>query len=272
VVYLGNRWILTAHHVGASIVVFDGKRYNPVAGSLVSLRNSDETLADLLLFQIDEDPQLPPLRIATSSAKVGEQVVLIAAGSSRGERVTLQSETGDLMDGFLWNEDKTKRWGTNRVEARPQFVENLDTTTMAFPVLFDRIEDVSGTRQEASAARGDSGGALFSRGAPFEPQEDWVLSGILVSVSARTGHPARSTFYGDITWVADLSYYRDEIVRHVGFETDPIEDPEPASGSETTASGSERARWIAALTLLLVVGALAWRGLKTRSARDHTDR
>lgn len=159
VVYLGNGWILTAHHVGASIVIFDGKRYNPVSGSPISLRNPDDTLADLLLFQIDEDLPLPSLSISASPARVGEDVILIAAGSSRGGRVTLESEEGNLLDGFFWNEDQTKRWGTNRVEARSQFIENRETKTMSFPILFDRIESPSGTPHEASAARGDSGGA-----------------------------------------------------------------------------------------------------------------
>jgi hypothetical protein len=268
VVYLGNRWILTAHHVGASIVIFDGKRYNPVSGSPTSLRNPDGTLADLLLFRIDEDLPLPSLSISKTPARVGEEVMLIAAGSSRGGRVTLESEAGNLLDGFLWVEDQTKRWGTNRVEARPQFIENLETKTMSFPILFDRIENPTGTRHEASAGRGDSGGALFAHTNSYDPNPDWVLSGILFSVSGRTGHPANTSFYGDITWVADLSFYRDEILRHTSPETvqmAELESNELEQSAEASGSAKRDPSRAAALALVLIVAALIWRIARRRS-------
>ncbi len=275
VVYLGNRWILTAHHVGASIVIFDGKRYNPVQGSPFSLRNLDGTIADLLLFRIDEDPPLPSLSIAKYPARVGEHVIVIAAGSSRGGRVTLESEAGDLLDGFLWNEDQTKRWGTNRVEARPQLIENHNTTTMSFPILFDRIESPPGTPHEASAGRGDSGGALFAHDDPLDPNAAWVLSGILFSISGRTGHPADSSFYGDITWVADLSFYREDILRHISPQASQTVDLERSEPKKTTqAPGAEnggRSRAVA-LSLVLIVAVLICLIARRRSSDNQRER
>ena len=99
---------------------------------------------------------------------------------------------------------------------------------------FDRIESPSGTRQEATAARGDSGGAVFSRADPENPESHWVLSGILFSVGTRTGFPERASFYGDVTWAADLSFYKDQILENVWPDGYPGElagqapEPEPA--------------------------------------------
>jgi LPXTG-motif cell wall-anchored protein len=223
VVYLGNRWILTADHVGASIVTLNGKRYDPVAGTLTRLMNPNDTQADLLLFQIDDDPGLPSLSIAAFPPTPGESVILIAAGSSRGPRLNSQPEGGVLIDGFAWQEDQTKRWGANIIEGEPNFIGQASTNTMAIPMVFDRIESTSGTRQEATAARGDSGGALFARADPTNPDSEWLLSGILFSVGTRTGYPAQSSFYGDVTWAADLSFYRDRILEQVFPESHSAE-------------------------------------------------
>ena len=270
VVYLGKRWILTAHHVGASIVILDERRYNPVPGSLVQLVNPDESLADLLVFQIDGDPGVPPLEIATAPARLGENVILIAAGSSRGGRVTMKSESNELIDGFFWNQDQTKRWGTNRVEDRSQFLEHGETRTMAFPILFSRIEDPTGTREEATAGKGDSGGALFAHADPLNPESGWILSGLLFSVSTRTGHPANASFYGDVTWVADLSFYRGQILEHLRQHGTPalgtgMDDPDAGSNEPTPAQ-----LFGGALAACLLILALARRRFRPKAA--HTDR
>ena len=259
VVYLGNRWILTADHVGASIVTLKGKRYNPVAGTLIRLMNPDATQADLLLFQIDEDPALPKLSIADSPPAPGEAVVLIAAGSSRGSYLSSQAEGEVLIDGFAWQEDQTKRWGSNIIEGEPNFIGQTSTKTMAIPIVFSRIESPSGTRQEATAARGDSGGALFARADPTNPDSEWVLSGILFSVGTRTGYPAQSSFYGDITWAADLSFYRNSILEHVLPEDLPAELAPRAIGQRAKSDNMTAVILIAGATLAILVAYLTRR-------------
>ncbi len=230
VVYLGNGWVLTAQHAGASIVLFQGERFNPVPGSIVQLESrfvpkkkpsgegefegggeSEFRKSDLLLFRIDGDPGLPLLALAESTPKIGEDALLIAAGSSRGRRLTVDTPESGLRDGFEWQTDRTTRWGTNIVHKSPTWIDHLETSTRAFPLIFDRLESRNSTPHEAGAARGDSGGALFTRANPVAPENGWVLSGILFSVSGKKGQPKDTTFYGDATWVADLSHYREQI-------------------------------------------------------------
>jgi hypothetical protein len=249
VIYLGNRWVLTADHVGASIVFIQGRRFNPVAGSLVQLHreltdveesksaetrqegseeNSEEPRrSDLLLFRIDGDPGLPILPIAALTPKIGENALLIAGGSSRGPRVSLYSPGLAIRDGFHWHQDDTMRWGSNLVDRGPTWVEHQDTNTRAFPLVFDRLEDRNSTPDEAAAGLGDSGGAVFTRANPILPETGWVLSGLLFSVASDFSQPPETTFYGNITWVADLSHYREEIRRHVWPK---CEDRDPRRG------------------------------------------
>ena len=272
VVYLGNRWILTADHVGASIVILEDERYNPVAGSLVRLMNSDGTQADLLLFQIDQDPGLPALAIAESPAAVGEKVILVAAGSSRGERLSAHLEGDALIDGFSWKEDRTKRWGSNIIESPPKFIEQASTKTEAVPMTFDRIEAPRGTRHEASAARGDSGGALFAHANAMDPNSDWVLSGILFSVGARSGYPGESSFYGDITWAADLSYYRDQIIEVVGPANPDDESARQTIPQEPFAAETISIEIVAAMILFFLIAIVAWGIRINLRRRVHRDR
>lgn len=268
VVYLGNRWILTANHVGASIVTLEGKRYDPVAGSLVQLQNPDETQADLLLFQIDDDPGLPALTIKASAPPIGEHVILISAGSSRSERVTVISDDRGPIDGFLWQKDQTKRWGTNIVHGEPRPIEHIDTVTMAVPIVFDRIEDRLGTRQEAVAAKGDSGGAVFSRADPLDPESSWTLSGILFSVASQTGRPTKSSFYGDVTWAADLSHYRNQILETIGLEPPTAELPAKAKVSDS-AEAALPIPLLAVLVLSLFAGLAAWKASRRGRQSDR---
>lgn len=256
VVYLGNGWVLTAAHAGASIVTFGEQRFDPIAGSPTQLTNSDGSQADLLLFRIDGDPNLPALTIATSPARVGQAVVLVAAGSSRAKRMSLTTEGQGIVDGFRWKPDQTKRWGTNIIEEEPGMVEMSGTETMAMPIFFDRIESVSGTRQEAVAAKGDSGGAVFARSNPRDPESPWTLSGLLFSVATQADRPKETSFYGDVTWLADLSYYREQIIAlvfpgGVGTQTAP-----PDSSQIET---SDLPRNIVTLCLWILVGFASWK-------------
>ena len=217
VVYLGDRWVLSAEHSGLNSVTFEGKRYEPLPDSALQLEKPESKFSDLLLFRIDEDPGLPALSIATSPPVVGQNVILIAAGASRGGRFTIYDEDLGAVDGFTWEMDQTKRWGTNRVETPPQLLSYKDTDTMAFPLAFDRIEDLRSTRNEAAGALGDSGGALFDHRASGDSTSEWVLSGIIFSVTNRGESLPRMTFYNDLTWVADLS----ENFGSVGMEYHP---------------------------------------------------
>ena len=258
VVYLGNGWVLTAAHVGPSIVKLEGQSFDPIAGSPTRVMNPDGSPADLLLYKIDGDPQIPALRIATSSPQVGQEVILIAAGSSRSERITVFTEDRGIVDGFRWKSGQTKRWGTNIIEGEPRSVQVDETVTTAVPIVFDRIESASGTRHEASAAKGDSGGAVFAQVDPLDPESPWVLSGLIFSVASAPEHPKESSFYGDATWVADLSQYRQGILESVYPDGNPA-GSSPTKSSASQNEGASTLQTIVTLCLWSLVAFSAWK-------------
>ncbi|MEI9998033.1 MAG: PEP-CTERM sorting domain-containing protein [Verrucomicrobiota bacterium] len=70
-VYLGNGWVLTAAHGGTILdsYTLNGKTYTPVAGSVQTFTTDSDGVAgqaDLLMFQLNGDPDLPALSLATS--------------------------------------------------------------------------------------------------------------------------------------------------------------------------------------------------------------
>jgi hypothetical protein len=238
VIYLGDDWVLTANHVGAGVVSFGGVFYDPIPRSTFQLRNADGSLADLLIFKIINGPRLRPLPITRRSPMRGEEVMLIGAGLARGSALTLNLPDRGLVDGWHWESDSRKRWGTNIVAQRPLQISHTDGSTLSIVTLFDRIEDPIGTRNEAQAASGDSGGALFVHADPFEPDLGWVLAGVMFTVSSFPGQPSKTSFYGDATYSADLSYYRRQIIAAMRPE---CEMGTPYDGGATNVQALDRA-------------------------------
>lgn len=272
VVYVGRRWVLTAAHVGAGVVVLGGERFDPVAGTPVRIANADGTPADLMLFRLDRDPGLPPLPIARTTPRIGQDVILVGAGASRGARITVDSPETGLMDGFRWAPDQTVRWGTNVVSGATQLVRRGDVVTRAIPMTFDRIDDPGGTDDEAAAGHGDSGGALFALDDALMPDRGYVLSGILFSVSSPSDQPADTSLYGNVTFAVDLATYRSQLIAVIrpacsnerdddgDGQVDFPDDPECVSADhddESTESGGMPLLGLWLMGILLVV--LAWR-------------
>ena len=258
VLYMGDRWVLTAHHVGAGIVEIAGERYDPLADSLHRIRNDDGSPSDLLLFRIAEDPGLPPLPLARSSPRVGEDVILVGSGASRGSRVTVDSPIEGLIDGWYWGPGGTKRWGTNLVSGRKLRVPHADSYTIAVPLVFDSIDDPDGTRQEAAAADGDSGGALFSAADAFAPEQGLVLSGVLFSVTSSRAQPPRTSLYGNITYAADVASYRSQLMDVMGRCGAGPDDCGSGDAEKTPPAARERSSGVIVL-LVVLAGVLAWR-------------
>jgi hypothetical protein len=207
-VYLGHHWVLTAAHVGIGSIVLNGISYGAVSGSSIRLKNPDNTDADLLLFQISGDPQLPALTVSSTTPANNSTVTMIGYGRNRAAEPTLwdaswNEDPSGTREGYKWAAGQTMRWGQNTI------VNN----THSFQTRF------SASPNNAQAATGDSGGAVF-----FKNGETWELAGIIHSISLFSGQPSSTSVYkyplfpavmgtdGQRTYIADLSVYRDQII------------------------------------------------------------
>ena len=197
VVYLGQGWVLSAAHVGEIKVAIDGGVYFPIPGSRVVLEHSKGTPSDVVVFRIDPYPAaLPDLAIRDEPVKPGELALLVGHGRDRGE--ALQGQPG----GFRWARTKGKRWGTNHVELAELDIPAFGKTTRSFYTEFSQ----GGSPHEAQATPGDSGGPAFTR-----RDDRWELSGVMWGSGGVAGQRPETTPYGSRTFVADLSFYRDQI-------------------------------------------------------------
>lgn len=254
-VYLGDGWVLTARHISAGTATFASSSFSPIGSQNYIISNPPSALAhgasltpqtDLRLFRIDGDPGLPSLTIASQSPQfsgtAGSEVVFIGQGRLRDENEThwqianvhstsnnwsaSEVQTGGNVHGYKTNMNRSKRWGTNRLENPSSFPSStfptkFSPTTAVMPLTTadnqtrDVISMVTTFNQqtaagalpfESQAVSGDSGGAVFhNRGTALNP--DWVLAGI-VNATIIYGNQSRNySVYGNSTTFADLSYY-----------------------------------------------------------------
>ena len=199
-VYLGNRWVVTADHVGIGSVTFGGVSYDAIPGTTVSFTTAPGQLADLIVFKLRADPGLPALAIASAPPPIGKAVVMIGKGRNRGQ--------WNGTDGWLWGAGTAMRWGTNLVGSAPANVTIGSKVSRAFATDFTSSPPPQVTANEAQAAEGDSGGGLF-----FKPLNgsNWELGGLLFAILTRD-NPPTSAYYGDLTYAVDLSFYRSAIL------------------------------------------------------------
>jgi len=198
-IYLGDRWVLTARHVGPGHLRLGGRAWPSVPGSMVRLHNpgmGDKKRPDLILFRLTEQPTLPSLSLATRTPATGTEVLMIGHGLDRGPARTVPGSIG-----WQWGDQKTLRWGTNRVHRYVEALEVGNTVTHTFTTRFS-LGDA--TQHEAQAVVGDSGGAVFVRS-----NDRWELAGVMLAATkTRNG----ATIYGDETYIADLARYRSQIL------------------------------------------------------------
>lgn len=202
VTYIGDGWVLSAAHVGAKPVAFDGDVYEPVAGSQVILKHEDGSDSDIAVFRIDPYPRhLLPLELRSTPVPVSEPILMVGNGHNRGEVTNWKSP--DVADGFMWGKRKKMRWGTNLVTGANVDLEVFGKVTRSFYADFTP----AGTRHEAHATTGDSGGPVFTR-----KGSRWEVAGVIYATNNFVGQPAKSTVYGNVTYAADVAYYRDQII------------------------------------------------------------
>ena len=236
-IYLGNRWVLTASHVGAGTVVLGGNAYANT-GPVTQLQNPDNSFTDLILFQINADPGLPSLVISPTAPVSGNDLVMIGNGANRNAfrsnyTVAVVSGPGNdtwtavggpgpgVKNLFLNAGGQAVRHGTNNVE-----FTNIDANAgfgqvRSFATRFD--DDPVARPFEAQGVTGDSGGAVFRKTGP-----SWELLGMIHAVGNINnydnipGFPSSSIIGESTTFSADLSFYRSQILATI---------PEPGSAA-----------------------------------------
>lgn len=240
-IYLGNRWVLTASHVGAGNVVLGSNTYT-VSGPVTQLTNEGTSgmtaNTDMVLFQINTDPGLPALTISAGSPSAGQSLVMIGNGANRNAARNYYSvaqgpNPGDdiwtalggpgpgLVPTFEGSGGSAVRWGTNNVEGVNINANAGFGTVRSFNTLFN--DDPVLRPNEAQGVLGDSGSPVFRKNGAT-----WELLGLTHAVGSVSGYdnipgfPATSLPGESTTFIADLSFYRNQILSII---------PEPGSAA-----------------------------------------
>lgn len=166
--YIGNRWVITAGHVGIGPVKLAGVTHQHVVGSERQYWDSPET-DGVLVFRLQTDPGLPSIPLATTVPVVGESVVMAGNCALRG--TTYYYRVNYYGDGYTWTGwgagggPQKIRWGTN-------VVDEVQATT--FTTEFNHPD--IGTAYEAQGASGDSGGPVL-----VKRDGVWQVAGVMLS-------------------------------------------------------------------------------------------
>ena len=200
---------------------------------------------DLIMFQIDPttspygSPNLPQPLIAPSAPSAaagnfqGDRVVAVGNGIDRQDSYTYwdnslptwQTTTAGSAShtGYLVNGTQQLRWGENLV-SQSGIPVNVGTTNnpkyvQSFVTTFDQFQPNSGGTalpSEFQVTNGDSGGGVF-----LNVNGLWMLSGVIDTIGLLNGQPyplpatpnlPLTAAFGDTSYMADLSFYRSQIL------------------------------------------------------------
>ncbi len=136
-VYLGNRWVLTASHVGEQPFEFQGVLHAVVAGSREIIWK-DGQKADLAMLELVGPPlALPDLALSTAAPLVGDVATLVGNGWSRETNLTCWTSSwsevacpGGVRQGYQRSGPRVIRWGVNALTTagvRHRARHHLDT-------------------------------------------------------------------------------------------------------------------------------------------------
>lgn len=233
-VYLGNRWLITAAHVGAGVTTIGETEYQPEESH--QLTNPDtptglSEMTDLLLYRITEDPGLRSLYLSCSTPQLGSEIVMIGAGRTRLAALTHWSVTvfgGDNNDiwkevgkndfnvrfsGYQTSDDYNSRWGQNIVSLTNSRKTSAAGDVLLFHTNFEESLPFS-TDHEAQAVLGDSGGGVFQKN-----YSTWELVGVMQSVRTLDNQPGnmQTAVFQNKSLIADVAQYADVIRQFAEF-------------------------------------------------------
>ncbi len=210
--YLGNRWVLTAGHIGFPTTCV-GETWDIATqpGAWVHLRTPNGSAeTDLLLFRLSVDPKVPVAKVIDAPLPVGTEIVMLGYGLHHGDAVSYDANwvvggmpvhyTGFLVSG--WG----KSWGTNRISGITEGDYGVGPCR-AYVAAFDqRGVGSNATAAEAMITTSDSGGAVFAK-----VGGQWRLAGIMVQYPDLPGQPVYTAIWGNETWAMELATYRPQI-------------------------------------------------------------
>ncbi len=249
-VYLGDRWVLTAAHVGTGSVTFPALGKTFAADSSTAFRPLNPTdrrmttEGDLLMFRLLEEPKLPPISISHASPPLGSPVWVAGNGKDRdpnlthwsvnmGSAIWTWSETTGSSDysGYKTLNTNSLRWGTNLIEqdelARRENdadirlqLETVMGDTLVLVTEFD--QDGSNSNSEVTGLDGraqtefESQAVLNDSGGVMfhkRPDGHWELAGTVVAVEGIRNQPdvVKTPIFGNFTFYADLASYLEQI-------------------------------------------------------------
>ena len=174
-VYLGNRYVLTAGHVGPLTSVKVGfLDYQLDSSAPISIGT-----ADMKLVRLASDPGLGTVRLNTSSASDGGLAYLVGYGVGRAPSSLLGTSP------VTWGDSSTatKRWGTNFVDGAISGVQVAGYTSDLLRTQFNSNLGAN----EAALTIYDSGSALFQ-----QIGGEWFLMGLGAYVQ-NSGYSLAST-------------------------------------------------------------------------------
>ncbi len=237
-VYLGNRWVLTAGHVGPGTFIDQGVTYlQDTSAAPVYLQNfppndTSGKSADAVLFRLQTDPGLPSLTIPITDPQPGQTVLMVGRGlAADGTGIhyyhhdissTVYVEqaapaipgVGDSA-GIVMTGASQPHWGENIIAQIRQdwtgygkylsldFSTHFDHPPYYFPMGDPVLEQV--LPNEAQAATGDSGGAGFIGG---------KLAGLIIAGTGTTSTPVigNTAMFEDASYMVRLASYRQQIL------------------------------------------------------------
>ena len=211
-VYLGNRYVLTAGHVGPLTSV--------KVGFVDYLLDSSPAVAigraDMKLVRLASDPGLNGVRLNTNPSGDTGNSYLVGYGVGRASSSLLSSSP------VTWGDSSTalKRWGTNLVDGTIAGVQVGGYTSDLLRAQFNSNAGVN----EAALTIYDSGSALFR-----QIGSDWYLVGLGAYVQNSGYSLASSQFNStesDDNYFIRISSYADSSVMIGGVGV-----PEPSSQS-----------------------------------------